>query len=114
MSFPARSCNRKVNPPEVPTPGIAGGGNAKAIPSVKPAQLLVYPQLDCLVLFLRLLSLLPRLQGDEKEGAISILNDAEKAEPDDSRSVFDARYLTENVFDFTRRLIRAVERSGVG
>src|SRR5438477_5408226 len=112
MSFPARSCNRKVTPPDVPTPGIAGGGNAKAIPSVKPASSL-FPQLDCLVLFLRFLSLLPRLQGDEEEGAISILNDAKKAEPDDSRSVFDARYLAENIFDFTRRLIRAIERRGV-
>ena len=29
------------NPPEVPTPGIAGGGNAKAIPSVSPASCLL-------------------------------------------------------------------------
>jgi hypothetical protein len=64
-------------------------------------------------LFLWLLSLVPRLQGDEEEGAISILNDAEKAEPDDSRSVFDAWYFTENAFDFTGRLVGAVERSGV-
>ena len=113
MSFPARSCNRKVNPPEVPTPGIAGGGKAKAIPSVRPLSSCLSAAY-CFVLFLRLLSLLPRLQGDEEEGAISILNDAEKAEPDDSRGVFDARYLTENVFDFTRRLIGAVERSGIG
>ena len=91
----------------------SGWRKRKSNPVGKAAQLLVYPQLDCLVLFLWLLSLLPRLQGDEEEGAISILNDAEKAEPDDSRSVFDPWYLTENVFNFTGRLIRAVERSGV-
>ena len=93
--------------------GDSGWRKRKSNPVGKAAQLLVYPQLDCLVLFLWLLSLLPRLQGDEEEGAISILNDAKKAEPDDSRSVFDARYLAENIFDFTRRLIRAIERRGV-
>src|SRR5258708_9634608 len=32
-SLPARSSSANVNPPEVPTPGIAGGENEKAIPS---------------------------------------------------------------------------------
>ena len=30
MSLPARSSSRKVTPPEVPTPGMAGGEKAKA------------------------------------------------------------------------------------
>ena len=30
---PERSSSMKVTPPDVPTPGIAGGGNAKAIAS---------------------------------------------------------------------------------
>ena len=30
-SFPARSSRTKVNPPDVPTPGIAGGEKLKAI-----------------------------------------------------------------------------------
>src|SRR6266699_7063344 len=34
-SLPARSSSINVNPPEVPTPGIGGGGNAKAIPSLR-------------------------------------------------------------------------------
>ncbi len=32
MSFPARSSSRKVTPPEVPMPGMAGGEKAKATP----------------------------------------------------------------------------------
>ena len=32
-SLPARSSRMKVKPPEVPTPGIAGGEKLKAIPS---------------------------------------------------------------------------------
>src|SRR5205085_1833654 len=35
-SLPARSSKTKVNPPDVPTPGMTGGGNANAIPSLKP------------------------------------------------------------------------------
>ena len=37
MSFPPRSSNIKLTPPEVPTPGIAGGGNRKAFASGIPA-----------------------------------------------------------------------------
>ena len=113
MSLPARSSSRKVNPPEVPTPGIAGGGKAKAMPSVRPPSSL-FIALYCLVLFFRLLSLAPRFQSDEEESAISILNDAKKAEPDDGRRVFDARCLTEDVFDLMAAFIGAVERRGVG
>ena len=36
MSFPDRSSRTKVAPPEVPTPGMAGGGKAKAMASVNP------------------------------------------------------------------------------
>ncbi len=32
-SLPARSSRTKVNPPEVPTPGIAGGEKPNATPS---------------------------------------------------------------------------------
>ena len=31
MSLPARSSSMKVTPPDVPTPGMAGGGTAKAV-----------------------------------------------------------------------------------
>ena len=83
-------------------------------PVGKTGQLFVYMQLDCLILLLRLLSFLPRLQGNEKEGAISSLNDAKKAETDYSRSVFDTRSLLKNLFDLARSLVGAIERSGVG
>ncbi|MBV6506139.1 MAG: hypothetical protein ILNGONEN_01710 [Syntrophorhabdaceae bacterium] len=33
-SLPERSSSTKVNPPAVPIPGIAGGENAKPMPSV--------------------------------------------------------------------------------
>src|SRR4029079_411517 len=39
-SFPARSSNIKVKPHDAPTPGIAGGGKEKAMPSVTPASFL--------------------------------------------------------------------------
>ena len=32
-SLPARSCSTMVTPPEVPTPGMAGGGKAKPMAS---------------------------------------------------------------------------------
>ncbi len=38
MSLPARSSSMKVIPPEVPTPGMAGGGTAKAAASGKTAR----------------------------------------------------------------------------
>ena len=34
-SLPERSSNMNWNPPEVPTPGITGGGKANAIPSLR-------------------------------------------------------------------------------
>ena len=37
-SLPARSSSTNVNPPEVPTPGMAGGEKSNAIPSGSLAQ----------------------------------------------------------------------------
>src|SRR5580765_5459727 len=84
--------------------GSANAGNSrwwkgKCNPVSKTGQLLVYAQLNCLILFLGLLSFLPRLQGNKEEGAVGVLHNAEQAEPDDSRRVFDAGYFTENLFD---------------
>ena len=59
MSLPERSSSMKVNPPEVPTPGIAGGGKAKAIPSGNPASSFVQAHLDRVVLLFRLGALAP-------------------------------------------------------
>ena len=91
------------NPPEVPTPGIAGGGNAKAIPSVKPGELFVNVRLDGGVLFFRLGPFAPGLERDEEEGAISILHETEQTESDNAGGVLDARNFAENLFDLARR-----------
>ena len=67
MSLPARSSRTKVNPPAVPTPGMAGGGKAKAMAPGSLDSSLVQVRLDGVVLFLRLVALAPVLQAHPKK-----------------------------------------------
>ena len=97
------------NPPEVPTPGIAGGGNAKAIPSVSPASCLLMFALMAVVLFFRLGPFAPGLERDEEKRAISILHETEQTESDHAGRVLDARNFAENLFDFARRGIGSLK-----
>ena len=68
----------KVTPPQVPTPGIAGGENEKAMPSADFAQFLRDVRADGVVLLLGFFALVPRLFGDKEERAIGILHAAEQ------------------------------------
>ena len=86
MSPPARSSRTNVNPPEVPTPGIAGGENENATPWGRRGELPVQALADELVLLLALLAVLPLLQGDEEEGVVARPCQAQQAEPDDAGS----------------------------
>ena len=80
MSLPERSSSAKVNPPEVPAPGMAGGGKANATPSVNPASSFVQAHLDSVVLLFRLGAFAPRLEGDKEEGAVGVLDKRHKVE----------------------------------
>ena len=53
-SLPARSSRTNVNPPDVPTPGIAGGEKSEGDPFGKLAQLRIQVLLDRLKLFVLL------------------------------------------------------------
>ena len=91
------------NPPEVPTPGIAGGGNAKAIPSLRPASCLLMLRLDGGVLFFRLGSFAPRLERDEEKGAISILHETQQTESDYAGRVLARRESCSKISSILRR-----------
>ena len=104
MSFPPRSSRTNVNPPEVPTPGIAGGEKLKAVPCGSLAELLVQAFLDGLELLRLLFAVRPRLQGDKEEGVVTGLHVAQQAEADDAGRVLDAGRFGENRLNLSARL----------
>ena len=108
MSLPERSSSAKLNPPEVPAPGIAGGGNANATPVRQSGKLFRQAHLDCVVLLFGLGALAPRLECDKEEGAVGALDKRHKVEPDYARRVLDARCLAEELLDFVSRPHRSV------
>src|SRR6266550_1293716 len=75
----------------------------------KPGELFVNVRLDRGVLFFRLGPFAPGLEGDEEEGAISILHETEQTESDHAGRVLDARSFAENLFDFARRGIGSLK-----
>ena len=74
----------KVTPPDVPTPGMAGGEKANACASGKPASCSFSPRMMTSAVAPCLVALVPRLQGDEVEGAVGGVDDAQQAEADDT------------------------------
>ena len=52
-----------MTPPEVPTPGIAGGEKLKTVPAGRLLEFLVQTRLDGLILFGPALALIPGLQS---------------------------------------------------
>ena len=102
------------NPPEVPTPGIAGGGKREGETFGKTGKFFVKCALMAVVLFFRLCAFAPRLERDKEERAVSVLHQTEQAKSDDAGRVLNAWSFAENVFDFAAGLIGPFERSGVG
>ena len=70
MPLPERSSSTKVTPPDVPTPGMAGGGNAKPTAPGILANSPVQVRLDRRVLLLRLLALAPIPRSVMKKKAL--------------------------------------------
>src|ERR1700730_13292498 len=66
-SLPARSSRTNVNPPEVPTPGMAGGGKTKSNPLGQLAEGSIQAGLYHLKLGFPVGSFVPRFQGDPKK-----------------------------------------------
>ena len=100
-----------MKPPEVPTPGMAGGENEKAMPSRNLAELAIDVLLDLLELLVAGFALVPRLQSYKEKAVVTGADEAEQAEADDAGRVLNARSVSENVFDFARDFIRALKGS---
>src|SRR4029077_13972785 len=96
---PARSANT----------GNSRRRKGKCDPIGKTSKLLVESRFDVFVLLFRFFAFLPRLEGDEEEGAIGILNDTKQAEADDRGRVFHSRHLVDEFFDLARRLVSSLE-----
>ena len=70
-------------------------------------------RLDRLVLFFRSLAVLPVLEGDEKEGAVSVLHLAQHAVADDGGHVLDPRRGLDHFLGLAGDFTRALQRGGV-
>jgi hypothetical protein len=93
---------------------MAGGGKAKPMAPLMPAELLRQLGLDRGVLLLGLLACRPVLERDEEEGAVGIRHLAQHAVADDRGGVLDARHLHDQLFGLAGDLGRALQRRGVG
>ena len=103
-----------MTPPEVPIPGIEGGGNAKAMPSGFASELLLQIALNVLELLFFAFADIPWLEIHEEETGVRALHLSEKREVGDSDNAFDARGLEQRVGDLLLGGIRALRRSAVG
>src|SRR5213082_43501 len=88
-SFPERSSNMNWNPPEVPTPGITGGGKANAIPSL-------------------------RLESDKEKRVVGVRDQAQQTKADDTGRILHARCFAQKIFDLSTNLVGALKRSRIG
>ena len=104
----------KVTPPEVPTPGMEGGVNEKAMPSSTFAKLLDDVAADGSVLFVRSLSLVPRFFSNKEESAVSGLHAAQQAEADDRGAALHTGRLQNDFFDLAGGVAGALQRSRIG
>ena len=80
----------------------------------KLAKFPVETLLDCLKLFLPRLSVTPFLQGYEEERVVGGTDKTEETESNNGGGVFNAWSLSQNLFDFPRHLVRALQRRRVG
>src|ERR1700687_5665729 len=108
-SRPARSSSTNWNPPEVPTPGIAGGEKLKAVPC---GNLLSCSFKRCFISWY-CFAITPWLQSDKKESVVTGSDKAEQAEADYACGVLHAGRIGENLLNLTCRRTRARERRGI-
>src|SRR5580692_3453317 len=113
-SRPARSSSTNVTPPAVPTPGIAGGGEAKDGSRRQAPEFLVQTRLDGLKLFSLALALIPGLQTNPKETVVTGPYIAKQTETNHAGGVLDARCTCENLLHLCRSRAGAFLRSRVG
>ena len=83
-SFPARSSRTNVNPPAVPTPGIAGGGKCKSDAFAETSKFFGQVRFDRFVLLFRLFALAPGLERDKEKSAVGILHQTKQAKANDA------------------------------
>src|SRR5262249_3894628 len=76
-------------------------------------QFLVQPLFDRLILFFRFLTIAPLLQRDEHESVVTGPYETQQAESDHGRRVFNARGVSENLFDPFAHFIGTLKRRGV-
>ena len=82
-----------MNPPEVPTPGMAGGEKPNATASRSLLNSRFKSRFDGLKLFCPGCAIVPWLHGDEEERVIAGAHEAQEAEADDA-----GEFLTPGVF----------------
>ena len=103
-----------VTPPEVPMPGMEGGGNANAMPSGFAAScfcrlLWMYSSCSCFAL-----AGFPRLETHEEESCIGALHLREQREIGDRDNAFDAGRLQQRIGDLLLGCVGALRRSAIG
>ena len=102
-SAPLRSSSMKLTPPEVPTPGMAGGEKEMACASGQLAEPAVQLAHDDVRGEALRRALVPRLQGDEVEGAVGRVDPAQQAEADHRVVALHARGLLQDALDLPSR-----------
>src|SRR5215469_5086484 len=81
-SWPERSSRAIVNPPDVATPGMAGGEKLKAMPSGSVLRLLVQACLDPLKLLRWRPTIVSGLEGDKEESVVAGAHETEQTKAD--------------------------------
>src|SRR3989442_7513411 len=69
---------------------------------------------DLLILLFAALSLIPVLEGHEKESVVSGSHEAEQAEARHRRRVLHSGRVCQDLFDFRGRVLCTLDRRGVG
>ncbi len=114
IPVPDLSSRMNVAPPDVPTPGIAGGGNENANPDGTLERARCRWAFDSRIAGLWSLAFLPRFQRDEEEGTVSSIDAAQHAVAHDGANICDSGRLHDGFFHFASSLRRALQRAASG
>ena len=113
-SPPERSSRMKVNPPEVPTPGMAGGEKPKATPSGSLLNSAFRRALMAWNCSAPGFPVAPFLHADKPERVVAGAHQAEQAETGDAGDVLDARDAGRDLLDLRDHLFGSLQGSRVG
>ncbi len=102
-----------VTPPEVPIPGIDGGGKAKAMPVRIGCQLPLQMALNVLELLLFGFALIPWLERHEEEAGVGALHLREEGEIVDGDDALYAIGFEQRISDLLLRKIGTLGRCGI-